>query len=125
ACASRAAATLSETSFLMAARVVGGGADVDVLLDSSGTGSLPSGRVDLIGDEDPTDEDGDIGMGVSTGVSMSLGGEISSRGNKSQESKISGRDNTGDGGTIVEGGIVTCGGLMASYSCMTFIQGSL
>ncbi|GKF40077.1 hypothetical protein Tco_0120138, partial [Tanacetum coccineum] len=45
---------------------------------SSGTGSLPSGR-------DPTDEDGDIGMGDSTRVSMSLGGEISSAGKKSQE----------------------------------------
>ncbi|GJS12869.1 hypothetical protein Tco_0407341 [Tanacetum coccineum] len=64
--ASRAAVTLSVTS-------------------SSGSGSLPSGRVNLTGDEDPTDEDRDIGMGDSTGVSMSLGGEISSGGKKSQE----------------------------------------
>ncbi|GJS61179.1 hypothetical protein Tco_0655963 [Tanacetum coccineum] len=41
-------------------------------LSSSGTGSLPSGRVDLIGNEDPTDEDGDTGMGDSKGVSVSL-----------------------------------------------------
>ncbi|GKC86387.1 hypothetical protein Tco_1142104, partial [Tanacetum coccineum] len=31
-------------------------------LGSSGTGSLPSGHVDLTGDEDPTDEDGDTGI---------------------------------------------------------------
>ncbi|GJZ74200.1 hypothetical protein Tco_0638346 [Tanacetum coccineum] len=49
------------------------------------TGSLPSGRVDITGDEDPTDEDGDTGMGDSTRVSVSLGGEISSGGKKSQE----------------------------------------
>ncbi|GKC42897.1 hypothetical protein Tco_1060619 [Tanacetum coccineum] len=46
------------------------------------------GVVDLTGDEDPTDEDRDIGMGDSTGVSMYLGGKISSRGKKSQESNI-------------------------------------
>ncbi|GJU28267.1 hypothetical protein Tco_1166888 [Tanacetum coccineum] len=57
-----------------------------VIIDSSGTGSLPSGRVDLTGDEDPTDEDGDIGMGDSTGVLVSLGGGISSGGKKSRES---------------------------------------
>ncbi|GKD93718.1 hypothetical protein Tco_1373555 [Tanacetum coccineum] len=37
---------------------------------------------DLIGDVDPTDEDRDIGMGNSTGVSASLGGEIFSGGKK-------------------------------------------
>ncbi|GKD93372.1 hypothetical protein Tco_1373209, partial [Tanacetum coccineum] len=37
------------------------------------------------GDEDPTDEDGDIGMGDSIGVSVSLGDEISSEGKKSHE----------------------------------------
>ncbi|GJU27193.1 hypothetical protein Tco_1165814 [Tanacetum coccineum] len=42
--------------------------------------------VDLTGDEDLTDEDGDIGMGDSTGVSASLGGEIFSGGKKSWES---------------------------------------
>ncbi|GJT37007.1 hypothetical protein Tco_0936872 [Tanacetum coccineum] len=96
---------------------------------SSGTGSLSSGRgmihnelsnyanidlskgesggdiVDLTGDEDPTDEDGDIGMGDSTGVLMSLGGEISSGGNKSRESYIGDSDNTGDGDTTVGGAI--------------------
>ncbi|GJZ81864.1 hypothetical protein Tco_0646858 [Tanacetum coccineum] len=41
------------------------------------TGLLPSGRVDLTGDEDPTNEDGDVRMDDSIGVSMSLGGEIS------------------------------------------------
>ncbi|GKC72408.1 hypothetical protein Tco_1118291, partial [Tanacetum coccineum] len=76
-----------------------------VFKGSSGTGSLPSGRVDLTGDEDPTDEDGDIGMGDSTGVSMSLGGEISSGGKKSQESNIGDSDNTGDGDTTVGGAI--------------------
>ncbi|GKF58111.1 hypothetical protein Tco_0171648, partial [Tanacetum coccineum] len=63
---------------------------------SSRTGLLPSGRVDLTGDEDPTDEDGDIRMGDSTDVSASLGGEIFSGGNKSQESNIDDSDNIGD-----------------------------
>ncbi|GKC86846.1 hypothetical protein Tco_1147495, partial [Tanacetum coccineum] len=40
---------------------------------------------DLTGNEDPTDEDGDTRMGDSTGVSVSLGGEISSGRKKSQE----------------------------------------
>ncbi|GKF31059.1 hypothetical protein Tco_0100857, partial [Tanacetum coccineum] len=40
------------------------------------------GVVDLNDDEDPIDEDGDIGMGDSTGVSVSLGGEIFSGGKK-------------------------------------------
>ncbi|GKD22469.1 hypothetical protein Tco_1224172, partial [Tanacetum coccineum] len=56
---------------------------------------------DLTGDEDPTDEDGDIGMGDSTGVLASLGGEIFSGGKKCQESNIGDSDNTGDGGKIV------------------------
>ncbi|GJT80725.1 hypothetical protein Tco_1055067 [Tanacetum coccineum] len=42
---------------------------------------------DLIGDVDPTDEDGDIGMGDSTGVLTSLSGEIFSRGKKCREIK--------------------------------------
>ncbi|GJT50452.1 hypothetical protein Tco_0976609 [Tanacetum coccineum] len=54
-------------------------------LDSSGTSSLPSGRVDLTGDEDPTDEYGDIRVGDSTGVLVSFGGGISLGGKKSQE----------------------------------------
>ncbi|GJY78291.1 hypothetical protein Tco_0484092 [Tanacetum coccineum] len=47
-------------------------------------------QVDLTGDEDLIDEDGDTGMGDSTGVSVSLGGEISSGGKKSRESNIGG-----------------------------------
>ncbi|GKC25333.1 hypothetical protein Tco_1027483, partial [Tanacetum coccineum] len=42
---------------------------------------------DLTGDEDLTDEDGDIGMGDSTGVSASLGGEIFSGGKKCRDIK--------------------------------------
>ncbi|GKD46553.1 hypothetical protein Tco_1271198, partial [Tanacetum coccineum] len=76
---------------------------------------------DLTSDEDPTDEDGDIRIGDSTGVSVSLGGGISLGGKKSRESNISGSDNTGDGGTPIGGGIVTYGRLMASYACITFI----
>ncbi|GJR74225.1 hypothetical protein Tco_0086590 [Tanacetum coccineum] len=45
-------------------------------------GQSGGGIVDLTGDEDPTYEDGDIGMGDSTGVSASLGGEIFSGGKK-------------------------------------------
>nr|GEU52405.1 protein kinase-like domain, concanavalin A-like lectin/glucanase domain protein [Tanacetum cinerariifolium] len=63
---------------------------------------------DLIGDVDPTDEDGDIGMGDSTGVSASLDGKIFSRGKKCQESNIGDSDNTGDGGKIVSGAIGAC-----------------
>ncbi|GKA76850.1 putative reverse transcriptase domain-containing protein [Tanacetum coccineum] len=64
-------------------------------LSATRTGSLPNGRVDLTGNEDPTYEDGDIGMGVS------LGGGISSGGKKSRESNIGGSENTRDGGTTV------------------------
>nr|GFD02317.1 hypothetical protein [Tanacetum cinerariifolium] len=53
---------------------------------------------DLIGDDDPIDEDGD------TEVSVSLG-EISSKGKKSWESDIGDCDNTRDGGKITGGGI--------------------
>ncbi|GKA32578.1 hypothetical protein Tco_0718945 [Tanacetum coccineum] len=49
-----------------------------------------SGGDVLIGDVDPTDEDGDIRMSDSAGVLVSLGGEISSGGKKSQESNIAG-----------------------------------
>nr|GEV60540.1 hypothetical protein [Tanacetum cinerariifolium] len=62
-------------------------------------GQSGGGVVDLTGDEDPTDEDGDIGMGDSIGVSVYLGGGIS------WESNIGDSDNTGDGGTIVGDGI--------------------
>nr|GEW35619.1 hypothetical protein [Tanacetum cinerariifolium] len=63
---------------------------------------------DLIGDVDPTDEDGDIGMGDSTGVSVSLDGKIFSGGKNCQESNIGDSDNTGDGGKIVGGAIGAC-----------------
>nr|GEU75981.1 hypothetical protein [Tanacetum cinerariifolium] len=53
---------------------------------------------DLIGDVDPTNEDGDIRMGDSTSVSASLDGEIFSREKKCQESNIGDSDNTEDGG---------------------------
>nr|GEX00619.1 retrovirus-related Pol polyprotein from transposon TNT 1-94 [Tanacetum cinerariifolium] len=56
---------------------------------------------DLIGDVDPTDEDGDIRMGDSTGVSASLDGEIFLRGKKFRESNIGDSDNIRDGGKIV------------------------
>ncbi|GJY25645.1 hypothetical protein Tco_0400371 [Tanacetum coccineum] len=108
ACASKAAAMPSAISCWMAAKVMAGVSDDSteilefktsrdkygdngmsdpigglVFKDSSRTGSSPSGRVDLTGDEDPTDEDGDTEMGDLTGVSVSLGGEIFSGGKKS------------------------------------------
>nr|GEY58176.1 hypothetical protein [Tanacetum cinerariifolium] len=61
--------------------------------------------IDLIGDEDPTDEDEDTRMDDSIGVSASLGGEISLEGRKSQESNS---DNTG--GTTVGEAIRACSG---------------
>ncbi|GJX86838.1 hypothetical protein Tco_0337612 [Tanacetum coccineum] len=64
--------------------------------------------VDLTGDEDPTDEDGDIG------VSVSLGDEIFLEGNKSQESNISDSDNTGDGSKTAGRAIITWGGGITS-----------
>nr|GEU44098.1 hypothetical protein [Tanacetum cinerariifolium] len=81
--------------------------------------SLPDGslshswccRFDLTSDEDPTDENRDIGMGDSTGVSASLGGKIFSGGTKCQESNIGDSDNTRDGGKIVGGAIGACGGI--------------
>ncbi|GJT55708.1 hypothetical protein Tco_0990762, partial [Tanacetum coccineum] len=66
------------------------------------------GVVDLTGDEDPTDEDGDIG------VSVSLGDEIFLEGKKSQESNIGDSDNTGDGGKTAGRAIITWGGGIAS-----------
>nr|GEY90358.1 hypothetical protein [Tanacetum cinerariifolium] len=58
---------------------------------------------DLAGDVDPTDEDGDITMDDSMGVSTSLDGEIFSGGKKYRESIIGDSDNTGDGGKIAVG----------------------
>ncbi|GJS78045.1 hypothetical protein Tco_0727926 [Tanacetum coccineum] len=67
--------------------------------------------IDLTGDEDLIDEDVDIGIGDSTGVSASLGGEIFLGGKKCQESNISDSDNTGDGSKIVSRAIRACGGI--------------
>nr|GEW04253.1 hypothetical protein [Tanacetum cinerariifolium] len=53
-------------------------------------------------------EDEDIRMSDSTGVSASLDGEIFSRGKKCQESNIGDSDNTRDGGKIVGGAIGSC-----------------
>ncbi|GJW26549.1 hypothetical protein Tco_0040360 [Tanacetum coccineum] len=67
--------------------------------------------VDLTGDEDPTDEDVDIGLGDSTGVLAPLGDEISLGGKKLRESDI--------GGGIVAGkAIITWDGRMTSYACI-------
>ncbi|GJS05358.1 hypothetical protein Tco_0321866 [Tanacetum coccineum] len=74
--------------------------------------------VDLTGDEDPIDEDGDIG------VSVSLGDEIYSEGKKSRESSIGDSDNSGDGGKIAGRAIMTWGGGITSYACMFFIHRS-
>ncbi|GJQ92516.1 hypothetical protein Tco_0003655 [Tanacetum coccineum] len=49
--------------------------------------------VDLTGDENPTDEDVDIGLGDLTGVLAPSGDEISLGGKKSQESDIDGGGN--------------------------------
>nr|GEY75738.1 hypothetical protein [Tanacetum cinerariifolium] len=64
--------------------------------------------VDLIGDEDPTNEDGD------TEVSVSLG-EISPEGKKSWESDIGDCDNTRDGGKTASRAIITWGGSYENY----------
>ncbi|GJY78733.1 hypothetical protein Tco_0484534 [Tanacetum coccineum] len=60
--------------------------DMIVIAENASGGDV----LDLIGDVDPTDEELDIGMGDSTGVLASLGGEIFSGGKKCQESNISG-----------------------------------
>nr|GEV43228.1 hypothetical protein [Tanacetum cinerariifolium] len=107
ACASRTAATSFVISCQMAASVIAGVADAD----SSGD------IVNLIGDEDPTDEDGD------TEVSVSLG-EISLEGKKSWDSNISDSYNTGDGGKTAGIAIITWGGEIALYACMASIYRS-
>ncbi|GJT74093.1 hypothetical protein Tco_1040818 [Tanacetum coccineum] len=113
---------------------------------SSGEGSLSSGCVDITGDEDPTDEDGDNGMGDPIGGSVSLGGSRSiPRGapdalhenslqsripEKSRGSNRGDEGNTGDGGKTVGGAIRARSSgigdslLVALYACMTFIYGS-
>ncbi|GKB03146.1 hypothetical protein Tco_0831235 [Tanacetum coccineum] len=77
----------------------------DISCAESGSGG---GVVDLTGDEDPTDKDGDIG------VSVSLGVEIFLEGKKFQESNIGDSDNTRDGGKTVGRAIITWGGGIAS-----------
>nr|GEY35922.1 hypothetical protein [Tanacetum cinerariifolium] len=77
------------------------GGDIACFVDkrrSRGTCKSGGDVFDLIGDVDPTDEDGDIGMGDSTGVSASLDGEIFSEGKKCWESNIDDNDNTRDEG---------------------------
>ncbi|GKA35369.1 hypothetical protein Tco_0721860 [Tanacetum coccineum] len=70
--------------------------------------------VDLTGDEDPTDEDVDIGLGDSTGVLAPSGDEISLGGKKLRESDIG-------GGTIAGKAIITWDSGMTSYA---YIYGS-
>ncbi|GJW43048.1 hypothetical protein Tco_0071847 [Tanacetum coccineum] len=70
--------------------------------------------LDLTGDEDPTDEDGDIGIGDPTRVSVSLGCKISLEGKESQESNIGDSDNTRDDGKTAGRAIITWGGGIAS-----------
>ncbi|GKC27457.1 hypothetical protein Tco_1034751, partial [Tanacetum coccineum] len=66
---------------------------------------------DLTGDEAPTDEDVDIGLGDSTGVLAPSGDEISLGGKKLRESDIG-------GGTIAGKAIITWDGGMTSYACI-------
>ncbi|GJY63371.1 hypothetical protein Tco_0464831, partial [Tanacetum coccineum] len=73
-----------------------------------------------VSDEDPTNEDGDIGMGDSIGVSVSLGGGISLGGKKSRESNISDSGNTGDGGKTGGGSIGACGGIGGSLAAALY-----
>ncbi|GJX20410.1 hypothetical protein Tco_0223087 [Tanacetum coccineum] len=85
--------------------------------------TLPSHSVDLIGDEDPTDEDRDIGMGDSIGVSLSLGGGISLGGKKYWVPNIGDSGNTRDGGKTGGRSIGACGGIGGSlaaalYACI-------
>nr|GEV55384.1 hypothetical protein [Tanacetum cinerariifolium] len=72
----------------------------------------------------PVVVDGDTRMDDSTGVSMSLGGEISSGEKKFQESDIGDCDNTGDGSKTTGRAIITWGGEIALYACMAFIYES-
>ncbi|GKG22160.1 hypothetical protein Tco_0384755 [Tanacetum coccineum] len=65
---------------------------------------------------DPTDEDGDIRMGDSTGVLVSLGGEIFLGGKKYRESNIGDSVNTKDGGKTSGGLIGACSGIGGSLA---------
>nr|GEY63804.1 hypothetical protein [Tanacetum cinerariifolium] len=90
---------------------------IDVEIERDTLIPLVVPKVDLIGDEDPTDEDGD------TEVLVSLG-EISSEGKKYWESDIGDCDNIGDGGKIAGRAIITWDGEIALYACMASIYGS-
>ncbi|GJY58752.1 hypothetical protein Tco_0458644 [Tanacetum coccineum] len=67
-----------------------------------------SRHVDLIGYEDSTDKDGDIG------VLVSLGDEIFSEGKKSRESNIGDSDNIRNGGKTAGRAIITWSGGITS-----------
>ncbi|GKB76380.1 hypothetical protein Tco_0943275 [Tanacetum coccineum] len=58
---------------------------------SSGIGSLPNGRVDLTGDEDPTDEDGDIEIGWEIVQNVRGGKSILNIGIRWDDSRVRGR----------------------------------
>ncbi|GJX31559.1 putative reverse transcriptase domain-containing protein [Tanacetum coccineum] len=123
ACASRAAITPNQvTSFLIQPNHVVGAQMFNVLWEailSTFTRQHKNQNVDLTGDEDPTDKDGDIGMGDSTRVSMSLGGGISLGGNKYQESNI------GDSGASPDYNVVTGTFLLNNrYASMLFDSGA-
>ncbi|GJU40739.1 hypothetical protein Tco_1193696 [Tanacetum coccineum] len=87
-----------------------------IVLDGGMSSMSGGGVVDLIGDEDPTDEDGD----------NDIGGKNSS-GYKKSRDQMWCMCNTGDGGKTVGGAIGACGSgigdslLVALYACMTFI----
>ncbi|GKB99718.1 hypothetical protein Tco_0985855, partial [Tanacetum coccineum] len=82
--------------------------EIVVLVSSLWVKESGGGVVDLTGDEDPTDEDGDIG------VSVSLGVEIFLEGKKSQESNIGDSDNTRDDGKTAGRAIILKVGGIAS-----------
>nr|GEV24816.1 hypothetical protein [Tanacetum cinerariifolium] len=71
-----------------------------------------------------TNEDEDTGMDDSTGVSTSLGGEISLKEKKFRESDIGDCDNTRDGSKTAGRVIITWGNEIALYACMASIYGS-
>ncbi|GKC53640.1 hypothetical protein Tco_1076385 [Tanacetum coccineum] len=75
-------------------------------------------RVNLTSDEDPTDEDEDIG------VLVSLDDAIILEGKKSQESNIGDSDNTRDGGKTTGRAIINWGGGITSYAYMFIIYRS-
>ncbi|GJU81887.1 hypothetical protein Tco_1284252 [Tanacetum coccineum] len=103
-CASKATAMPSAISCWMAAK------DSTKILEfkTSKDRYKDNGMIDLTIDEDPTDEDKDIG------VSVSSGDEIFSEGKESRESNIGDSNNTRDGGKTADRAIITWGGGIAS-----------